>query len=80
MVMKPVPFKQQTVVYAKDQSEYNPLPAYKDSEGLVISCWKLSWRERIKLLVTGRVWVMVLTFNNPLQPMSVDTNNPWGRK
>ena len=29
--------------------------------GQCISCWKLSWRQRIAALVHGRVWLSVLS-------------------
>ena len=69
--MKPTEFKEQNVVFAKDQKEYLPLPAYKEqsTEGYVVSCWKLSFLERLKLLFFGKLWVNVMTFNHPLQPM-----------
>ena len=75
--MKPIEFKEQNVVIAKDQPEYLPLPAYKEKKsdkGEVIACWKLSWRERFKVLWTGKMWWCALTFHQPLQPQrpSVD--------
>lgn len=69
--MKPTEFKEQNVVYAKDQKEYTPLPALKFEDGTVISCWKVSWKELLKIMWHRRVWVSVLTFNNPLQPLLV---------
>jgi len=66
--MKPIQFKQSNCTYAKDQPEYLPLPVYKDEHGLVISCWKLSLWERLIILITGKLWWSVMTFNNPLQP------------
>lgn len=68
--MKPIEFKEQNVVYAKDQPEYLPLPAHKvDSpQGEVISCWKLSFTERIRILFSGILWVSLLSFNKPLTP------------
>jgi len=73
--MKPVKFKESNVIFAVDQPEYLPLPAFRDlNQGSVVSCWKLGIRERIKMLFTGKVWLGLLTFNKPLQPiyMSVD--------
>ncbi len=72
--MKPIEFKEQNVVYAKDQKEYMPLPALKFEDGAVITCWKLSWKELLKLLFTRKVWVTMLTFNKPLQPLLVTIN------
>lgn len=74
--MKPVTFPESNVVYAKDQPEYQPLPAFKNDSpnGEVISCWKLSFRERIQILFTGKLWVSLMTFNKPLTPSFFTTN------
>ena len=75
--MKAVKFKEHNIVIAKDQPEYTPLPAMIDSrykQVPVLSCWKMSFRERLVALFTGRVWLSLLTFGKPLQPifMTVD--------
>lgn len=75
--MKPVPFQYQNTVYAENQEEYLSLPSYRDDEGVVLSCWKLTFRERIKILFTGRMWFMVWTFNAPLQPQLPRVDNPF---
>ena len=74
--MKIIKFKEQNIVYAENQPEYLPLPAYKHKSlnVEVVSCWKLTVWERIKLLFTGRVWVQLLTFGAPLQPQYVTIN------
>lgn len=72
--MKPIEFKEQNVDYGKDQKEYLPLPALKLEDGTVVSCWKLSWKEVIKLLFTRKVWLAMLTFNEPLQPTFLTIN------
>lgn len=76
--MQLVEFKEQTVIIAKDQSEYLPLPAYqtRDEYGMIYCCWKLSFRERCKLLFTGKIWHSVLTFNRALQPQMLLLNKP----
>ncbi len=68
--MKPIRFPEVNKVYAENQPEYNPLPVFaKDGqEGEVISCWRLSIIERIRLLVTGKLWVSLWTFHQPLTP------------
>jgi hypothetical protein len=58
-------------VYAKDQPEYIPLPSRVDFSGTVVTCWKLTWRERLTVLFRGTFYVMLLTFNQPLQPMPI---------
>jgi hypothetical protein len=74
--MKPIKFKHQNIVFAKDQPEYNQLPALKlDSpEGEVISCWKLSFKERFKVLFLGRIWLSIMSFNKPLTPTFLSVN------
>ena len=64
------------VVYAKDQKEYLPLPVRRDANGVVVSCWSLSLRERIAMLLNGRFYLTMLTFNNPLQPIRVSVDKP----
>jgi hypothetical protein len=74
--MKPTEFKQQNITYAKDQPEYQPLPAFKDPndpKGEVTSCWKMNFWERIRVLFTGRIWVSLLSFNDPLTPSFLTT-------
>ncbi len=74
--MKPVSFEGCNVVYAKDQPEYLPLPVRKtkDSEGMATSCWSASFRERLSILVHGRVYLHQMTFNQPLQPVMINVS------
>lgn len=75
--MKLVDFPERNVVYAAKQTPlYLPLPAYRAFDGRVTCCWGLSWRERLRVLFTGRIWHQVLTFNDPLQPQLLLTNKP----
>jgi hypothetical protein len=64
------------VVFARDQKEYLPLPAIRFEDGRVVSRWKLSLRERIKIFFTGSLWLWQLTFRNPLQPQLPSVNKP----
>ena len=77
--MKPIKFKQQNKIYAKDQKSYLPLPVYEDNEqgGRVFHCWKLSFIERIKVLFIGKLWIKVLNFHQPLQPIKPTVKNPF---
>lgn len=77
--MKPIEFPEQTVVIAKDQPQYQPLPAHRfadDPEGRIVFCWKLRFRERLIVLFTGKLWHSVLTFNRPLQPQMLSIDKP----
>lgn len=76
--MNIVEFPEQTVIYAKEQPQYQPLPAFqfKDDSGRIACCWRLSWRERVKVLFTGVVWHEILTFNQSLQPQLLSVDKP----
>ena len=71
--MKPIEFKEQNIVFAKDQPEYNPLPAFRDEKGEVITCWNLTFRERLRVLFSGKIWLSLLSFNKPLTPSFMTT-------
>lgn len=73
-----IEFEEQTIVIAKDQPQYKPLPAhqFKDSEGRLACCWKLSFVDRLKVLISGKIWHQILTFNNPLQPQLLSVEKP----
>jgi hypothetical protein len=80
--MTAIKFPEMNRVIAKDQPEYQPLPAYVgwlDSDKsihLVTFCWKLTWRERLAVLFRGVLWHSVMTFNKPLQPVLLQTQKP----
>jgi len=74
--MKPIKFKECNSEFAKDQPEYRTLPAFRNNtpQGEVITCWKLSFKERLRVLFFGCVWLNLLTFNKPLTPSFMTTN------
>lgn len=67
--MKPIEFPGHNVVFAKDQPEYQPLPALRLPDGEVITCWQLSAEELEQIAITGKIYLKQLTFNQPLQPV-----------
>lgn len=71
--MIPIEFEEQNVIFAKDQKEYQPLPAHKNEAGEVVTCWELSVEEIQEISETGRLYIKVNTFNNPLQPIFCST-------
>ncbi len=77
--MKPIEFKEQNIVFAKDQPPYLSLPAYQDSEqgGRIFHCWKLNFKERFKMLFTGKLWINILNFNQPPQPIKPMVDTPF---
>ena len=51
----------------KERPHVEDLPAHiLHSTGDTISCWKLSWRERLIAIFTGRVWLYVLGHQPPV--------------
>ena len=58
-------------VLAKGQKGSLPLPVarvlYTDGARSMISCYRLSWRERMQILLTGKVWWEQMTFGGRLQ-------------
>lgn len=74
--MHPVKFSQVTTVWAKDQPEYRALPAYSNDRETV-TCWALTWRERFRLLMTGRLWLRQCNFGAPLQPQLPTVESPF---
>lgn len=74
-MIKSIDFKYSNAVYGKNQDEYENLYVLKfDENGEVISCWKLSFIDRLKILLTGKMWISVLTFGNKFQPMKLSVN------
>lgn len=81
--MQLIEFPEQTVIIAKGQPEYLPLPAHQfkdDPQGRIAFCWQLSWRERFKVLFSGVLWHSVLTFYAPLQPQMLEVDKPEMKK
>lgn len=75
--MTPVSFVGQTIIFAKDQPEYQPLPAHVDRspQKIVTTCWELSDEELELLRQTKRIWLQQYSFGQALQPQlpSIDT-------
>lgn len=67
-------------VLAKDQRQYQPLPVahieYINGVQSMISCYQLTWRERLTILWSGKVWWEQLTFGGQLQPQKMHLKEP----
>lgn len=72
--MKPVDFPKATTTFNAPPGEEDrvyALRAYLDpAVPEVIECWRPTWRERLSILVFGRVWVRFLA-RNP-QPVDLE--------
>lgn len=62
--MNPIDFPQSTKVLQKPgtmlDSECQSLPIWNDGKEC-ISCWRASFKERVRILLTGKVWLSVLS-------------------
>ena len=67
--MEAIKFKECNAAFAENQDEYNTLHVFFDKQnGMVVSCYKLSFKDIFKMIFTRKIWLSVLTFGNPLQP------------
>ena len=62
--MKPIKFKEQigTLLRPADMTdeECGPLPIFSDGKQIV-SCWKPSLLDKIRLIIFGKIWLSVLS-------------------
>jgi hypothetical protein len=65
------------VVYAKDQPQYLPLRALRadTKEGLVLTRWTLTPKQRKAVAAGADVFLELLTFRQPLQPIRIAIGN-----
>lgn len=74
--MEAIGFKESNVEVAKDQKEYKTLPSFraKDEQGTMVSCYRLSFLERAKVVLRGKIWMSEMTFNKPVTPRIFSVN------
>ena len=55
------------------QRQYLPLPGIRhcDEKGIITTCWSMSFRERIRALISGKIVCQVMTFDRPIQPQKL---------
>lgn len=70
-------FNQQNIVIAENQDEYESLPAFVSDDGAVTCCFELDEAELKQVRETGKIWLTVLTFGKPLQPINTSLLNPF---
>ncbi len=57
------------------EDDVSDLPVHR-ADGQIISCWRLSWRDRLRLLFGGRVWLHVLA-RQTHAPVKVAAESPF---
>ena len=77
--MEPIKFDGVNAVFGANQPEYTPLPAEcvgNPETGQINTCWELSPEEIKRVQETGKIWLSVLTFGQPLQPVLLTADKP----
>lgn len=64
-----------TVIGANQQG-VQPLPAFVDVQGNVLTRWKLTDEELEQVKLTGEIWLTVSTFFQPFQPVFLSALPP----
>ena len=74
--MKPIEFdgEGEALVFAKDQPQYEPLPArvVPGPERIVHSRWELTDEERALVIAGAAIDLKCWTFGHPLQPVTLE--------
>jgi hypothetical protein len=60
------------VVLARNQPEYDPLPAAVSQDGLVMTEWEFTAEELAAVLAGGRLRLRTFTFGHPFQPVQLE--------
>lgn len=60
-------------IFAKNQPEYMPLPALvsEDKRRIVTTRWELTAKDRAEIAAGADVFISLMTFGHPLQPLLV---------
>lgn len=58
------------------EPDVQDLPSYKDDE-VTVSLWKCSLWERIRICLTGKIWLHVWTGSGRYLPIALDVHNPF---
>lgn len=64
--MTPIPFDESDGVLRGPQGgEIADLPVWTGGglHGMVVSCWRPTWQERLSVLLFGRVWLNVMAWD-----------------
>ena len=66
------------VYFGRNQSPYEGLPARMDQSGTAITCWVLTWKERIRVFLGHPIYLLILTQGDKIQPIKLQVERPKG--
>lgn len=72
-------FPEQTCIVPSTIEGCCPTPVFvvpNDTEGKVVACWQMNIAERLYLLFTGRLWLVVWTMGKLVPPMAQTVLKP----
>ena len=64
------------VIIAKDQPQYEPLPALVFSDGRILTEWSLTEEERERLIQGERIRLWIWACGQPVQPVALQVTCP----
>ena len=65
-------YADQEAIYAKNQPQYRPLPVLRNSQGVLLSRWRLTDAERQAIADGADIFLYNWTFNRRLQPVRLE--------
>lgn len=68
--------KEINLIAEADDIKGLPCLRFADREGTVLTAWKLTWRERLALILTGVVWIAQRTYWEEFQPVAILAEMP----
>lgn len=78
--MRPIEFPEQTKILQKPKDmtdeECQPMAVWSDGKQC-ISCWVGNWKERLKFLFSGRIYLSVITGMSTQPPVWVNPFSPF---
>lgn len=60
------------IVFSKNQPQYVPLPTLRSRDGMVLSRWRLTDKERQAIIGGADILLSVMSFNGPVQPFRIE--------
>ena len=67
----PVQFKQANDVLLHGETDASDLPIFR-ADTFIVSCWQLPWIRRLRVLITGKMYLVVQGQTHP--PVYIETD------
>lgn len=77
--MKAIEFKGFNQTFGLNSKVFPKMPAYQSADGNVVTCWKMSFAQKMLVLFTGKVWVYTVTQKANLQYFKLTPTRPFKR-